>query len=145
MSLYPPVDHLFSVYNFIIFPEFFEWVGCILLKQDRIENLPSRFSQNQFISDRTALEAEYNHIHMNDLLPENLNPFQVLAFSKKLIEVWAAILHRKFSPTKRFILVLSFDEEEVVIRFYTFRESESQWVNISSLESYMDGLMVIEV
>jgi hypothetical protein len=135
----------FNTAKNIIFPEFFEWEGCVLLRQDRDDILPSQFSPNQFIPDRTAFEADYNHVHLNDFFSENFSPFQVFILATKIIEVWAATLYKQFNPNKRFILILSFDDEEAVLRFYTVRENESPWLDTSSIESYLDGLMVIEV
>lgn len=135
----------FNTAKNIIFPEFFEWEDCVLLRQDRNHILPSQFSPNQFIPDRTAFETEYNRIHLNDFFSDNLSPFQVFIIATKIIEVWAATLYKQFNPNKRFILILSFDEEEAVIRFYTIRENESAWLDISSIESYLEGLLIIEV
>ena len=135
----------FNMANNVIFPEFFEWEGCVLLRQDRNDVWLSKFSSNQFIPDRTAFEADYNHVHLNDFFPENVNPFQVFILATKIIEAWTAILYKQFSSNKRFILVLSFDGEEVVLRFYTVRENEPPWLEPSSIESYLDGLMIIEV
>jgi hypothetical protein len=129
----------------IIFPTFFEWDGCILLRQERNDALPSQFLPNQFIPDRTAFEAEYNHIHLNDIFDEVFQPTQILQLGIKILEVWAAVLYRQFDTKRNFILILSYDGEEIVLRFYTVRENEAQWLDTSSLESYLDGLMVIEI
>lgn len=65
----------FNMANNVIFAEFFEWEGCVLLREDRNDVLPSQFSSNQFIPDRTAFEANYNHVHLNDFFPENVIHF----------------------------------------------------------------------
>lgn len=87
----------FNTAKNIIFPEFFEWEGCVLLRQERNHILPSQFSPNQFIPDRTAFEADYNHVHLNDFFSENFSPFQVFILATKIIEVWSATFTN--SPT----------------------------------------------
>lgn len=129
----------------VVFPEFIEWDGCVLLKQEKNDPLPHQFSPNQFIPDRTAFEADYNHIHLNDIFDKILQSNQIFNLSTKIIEVWAALLSRKFKDRNRFILILSFDGDEVVLRFYTVRDNETPWLDTSTLESYLDGLLIIEI
>ncbi|EPY14884.1 hypothetical protein [Paenibacillus alvei] len=129
----------------VVFPEFIEWDGCVLLKQEKNDPLPHQFSPNQFIPDRTAFEADYNHIHLNDIFDEILQPNQIFYLSTKIIDVWAAVLSRQFKSRYRFILILSFDSDEVVLRFYTVRDNETPWLDTSALESYLDGLLLIEI
>lgn len=135
----------FSSLEDIIFPVFIEWDECILLNQKGNADLPTHFSPNPFIADRTAFEAFYNHIHLNDLFEDVMQPNQVFKMAIKILEVWASVLYRQFTTQKRFVLILSYDGEEVTLRFYSIREIESSWLNISSLESYSDGLMVIGI
>lgn len=129
----------------IIFPIFFEWDDCILLSQERNSELPTHFLPNQFVSDRTGFEADYNHIHLNDIFDEVVHPDAILNIGTKILEVWAAVLYRQYNGHRRFMLILSYDGEEVVLRFYTVRENEVAWLNTSTLESYLDGLMIIEI
>lgn len=135
----------FSSLEDIIFPVFIEWDECILLNQKGNADLPTHFSPDPFITDRTAFEAFYNHVHLNDLLEDVMQPNQVFKMAIKILEVWASVLYRQFNTQKRFVLILSYDGEEVTLRFYSIRETDSSWLNISSLESYSDGLMVIEI
>lgn len=135
----------FSSLEDIIFPVFIEWDECILLKQKGNADLPTHFLPNPFITDRTAFEAFYNHIHLNDLLEDVMQPNQVFKMATKILEVWASVLYRQFNTQKRFVLILSYDGEEVTLRFYSIRETESSWLNFSALESYSDGLMIIEI
>jgi len=129
----------------IIFPEFIAWDDCVLLSQEGDSELPSHFSPNQFVPDRTAFEADYNHIHLNDVFDEVDQPEGLLNIGTKILEIWAAVLYRQYKGHRRFMLILSYDGEEVVLRFYTVRENELPWLNISTLESYLDGLMILEV
>lgn len=129
----------------VIFPKFIVWDGCVLLNQEGNDPLPNQFIPNKFMIDRTAFEADYNHIHLNDFFCESFSPYQLFELATKIIEVWTSVLHKQFSPSKRFILILSFDEEDVVLRFYSIRENESAWIDVSSLESYLEGLLIIEV
>lgn len=135
----------FSSLEDIIFPVFIEWDECILLKQKGNADLPTHFSPDPFITDRTAFEAFYNHIHLNDFLEDIIRPNQVFKMATKILEVWASVLYRQFNTQKRFVLILSYDGEEVTLRFYSIRETESSWLNISLLESYSDGLMLMEI
>lgn len=134
----------FSSLKDIIFPVFIEWDECIVLKQKGNADLPTHFSPNPFITDRTAFEASHNHIHLNDFVEDIIQPKQIFKMATKILEVWASVLYRQFNTQKRFVLILSYDGEEVTLRFYSIRETESSWLNISSLESYSDGLMIIE-
>ncbi|MCY9738062.1 hypothetical protein M5X17_30700 [Paenibacillus alvei] len=129
----------------IIFPAFIEWDGCVLLKQERNVELPNHFSPNQFITDRTAFEADYNHIHLNEMFDEVFQPSQIFKIAIKILDVWTAVLYRKFNTQRSFCLILSYDGEDIVIRFYSVRENESPWLDISSIESYLDGLMIVEI
>ncbi|MFD1992098.1 hypothetical protein ACFSGI_19205 [Paenibacillus nicotianae] len=135
----------FSSLEDIIFPVFIEWDECILLKQKGNADLPTHFSPDPFITDRTAFEAFYNHVHLNDLLEDVMQPNLVFKMAIKILEVWASVLYSQFNTQKRFVLILSYDGEGVTLRFYSIREIESSWLNISSLESYSDGLMVVEI
>lgn len=154
MKLY--LDHLKTdnKYNFsfdlasaeyIIFPKFLEWDGCILLKKERNNEIPTHFTPNQVVPDRTAFEADYNHIHLNDFFDEEVYPDTILNIGIKIFEVWAAILYKQFNGYRKLILILSYDGEDVVLRFYTLREKEVPWLNLSRLESYFDGLMFVEI
>lgn len=127
----------------IIFPTFMEWDDCILLRQKGNSELPPHFSPNQFIVDRTAFEANYNHIHLNEMFDGE--PIQIFRAAIKILDVWAAVLYRQFSAHRNFTLILSYDGEEIVLRFYSTRENESPWLDISSIDSYLDGLMIIEI
>lgn len=115
------------------------------LKQKGNADLPTHFSPNPFITDRTAFEAFYNHIHLNDLLEDVIQSNRIFKIATKILEVWASVLYRQFNAKKKFVLILSYEGEEVTLRFYSIRETESSWLNISLLESYSDGLMVVEI
>lgn len=129
----------------IIFPDFFEWDGCVLLERGSENPLPPQFSPNQFIVDRTAFEADYNHVHLNDFFDEDFQPSYLLKIGIKILDVWAAFLYKKYNGNRRLILILSFDGEEVVLRFYTARENELQWIDVTAIESYLEGIIVAEI
>ncbi|MBD7970442.1 hypothetical protein [Paenibacillus gallinarum] len=128
----------------IILPRFFEWDGCVLLNQEKNSELATYFSPNQFVPDRTAFEADYNHIHLNDYFDEGINPDAILNIGIRILEVWAAVLYRQYNGHRKFMLILSYDSEEIVLRFYTVRGNEVPWLNTTELESYLDGLLIIE-
>lgn len=129
----------------VIFPNFYEWNGYILLSQNKDSELQTHFSPNQIVPDKTALEADYNRIHLNDIFDEGVRPDVILNVGIKILEVWVAVLYMQFNGRKNFILILSYDGEEVVLRFYTVRQDEVPWLDTSKLESYSDGLMLIEI
>ncbi|MNI94720.1 hypothetical protein D3C73_1528620 [compost metagenome] len=79
------------------------------------------------------------------MFDEVLQPIHVLKIATEILEIWAALLYRQFNSQRNFILILSYDSEDVVLRFYSVREDESPWLDISSLESYLDGLMIVEI
>lgn len=128
-----------------IFPTFIEWDGCVLLKQKNAPDLPSHFKPGYVYEDRTALEASENHIHINDIFEDIIEPIQLLGIGVNMIEIWAAVLYRQFKGERNFYLVLSYDGEEAVLRFYSVRQDEPPWITVDSLDSYLDGVMVIEV
>ncbi|SMG49190.1 hypothetical protein [Paenibacillus aquistagni] len=134
----------FTALESIIFPSFFEWDDCVLLSQLKGSELPTHFSPNQFVTDRTAFEADYNHIHLNDTFGEGVHPDSILNIGIKILGVWEAILYKQFNGRRKFMLILSYDGEDVILRFYTVRENEVPWLDTSKLELYMDGLMLIE-
>lgn len=134
-----------SVLEKIIFPKFFEWSECILLDQGMKDDLPLGFSSNAMLEDRTAFEANYNHIHMNDLFDDpNIPPIEVFRLSVEIASIWEAVLKMSFSSKYNIIIVLSFDGEDVVLRCYTKRSNEPPWINVNALNNYLDGVMVID-
>lgn len=135
----------FTIIESIIFPTFIEWDGCVLLKQIRNVELPIHFTANQFITDRTAFEADYNHVHLNEMFDNVLQSNQIFKIATKILDVWAAVLHRQFSTQKKFCLILSYDGEDVVLRFYSVKNGETPWLDIFSIESYVEGLMIVEI
>jgi hypothetical protein len=64
----------------IIFPT---WDGYMLLKQQRNVELPTHFISNQFITDRTAYEADYNYIYLEAMFDEVFESI-IVKFSKSL-------------------------------------------------------------
>jgi len=82
-----------------------------------------------------------NHIHLNDFFDDEVHPNTILNLGIKILEVWAAILYKQFNGFRMFNLILSYDGEEIVLRFYTVRENEVPWLDSSKLESYFDGLI----
>ncbi|MDO3413319.1 hypothetical protein QWJ34_26440 [Saccharibacillus sp. CPCC 101409] len=124
-------------------PVFVEWDGCVLLQSEHTAGLPSNFQPGPLWSDRTALEAFRNHIHINDLFTGTCSPLQAFRTGLHLFEAWHSALNRTFAGGEQpILLVLSFDGEEAVLRFYVKRSNEPVWLNEASLEDYAEGLMV---
>lgn len=129
----------------LVTPYFFEWDQCVLLKQSSVEELPVSFVPNSYLLDRTAFEAYYNHIHLNDCINSTSGSYHLLQTAIEIIEIWKITLFNQFKNRKRFIIILSYDGEDCVLRFHTLREEERSWLNVDSLESYAEGIMMIEV
>lgn len=132
-----------SFANHLLAPQFVEWDNCVLLVQDCDMSLPERFIPNHFCPDRTGYEAGFNHVHLNDYIDEH-DPLLVLKFGLEIIRVWRSSLKKQF-PEKEFVLVLSFDGEECVLRFYMKRHDSIPWIDIHSLEEYQEGIMVVNI
>lgn len=126
----------------VMFPYFFEWENCVLLKQLDEEELPSTFKPNHFIADRTAFEASYNHVHTTELF--EADPLEVLRISLEITKLWKARLLEIYKLEKKFIIIVSFDGEEVVIRLVTVRSNETPWIDLNGLELFSEGILVME-
>ncbi|WP_342561916.1 hypothetical protein NST84_20020 [Paenibacillus sp. FSL R7-0345] len=104
------------------------WEDCVLLENSlQNEKLPVSFSATRY-DDRTSLEADINHLHMNTLFTQEVTPVSLL---------------QSEYPERSFHLILSYDGEEVVIRFYNLREHELPWIDIDDLENFkLEGVLV---
>lgn len=92
--------------------------------------------------DRIGFEADWNHIHIDDYVLKTKNPMDYLYIGLQLIQSWQIILKTTF-PNKRFVLILSFDGEYAVVRFYKRRQNEEEWIDFENIEGYVDGVYVI--
>ncbi|MCS1350893.1 hypothetical protein NXZ84_04830 [Mechercharimyces sp. CAU 1602] len=60
------------------------------------------------------------------------------------METWRYKIKGIF-PSSQFVLILSFDGEETILRFHKLRNDEPHWVNVESIEDYSEGVLVIVV
>lgn len=133
----------FSELIHVLWPEFIEVSGCILIKNnsDRDYNLNMDHILNTF-GDRTGFEAFDNHVHMMDVSKEfEKNPIEGLRFALKLLEVWAANLKIDF-PDYPFNLIVTFDGQDSILRFHKIREGET-WLDTDNLDSYGDTAILV--
>lgn len=115
-------------------PAFTEWDHCILINTAELGTLKS--IRETIYPDRTGLEASINHVHVNDL-----------ETGIQIIDQWKLRLQEDYSD-KEFIIVLSCqaDGEDVVVRFYQYREDEPAWVDLNNLECYEEeAILVFEI
>lgn len=131
--------------SWLIFPEFIEWDGCVLLRQEEVIQLPERFKPNPYCPDKTSYEADFNHVHIGDYIEEiNRQPYERLRLGLKILNVWQLQLKKQF-PSKEFILILSFDGEDCTLRFHTFREDVLPWINVKALNDFKEGIIFLKV
>lgn len=115
-------------------PTFHEWDNCIIVDASSLRNTDS--IEETLYHDRTDLEASINHYHIEDLRTGLI-----------LISNWKENLKLNY-PEKDFILILSstIEGEDVIIRFYQFREHEPEWIKLNDLEGYKEeAILVIEI
>ena len=123
-----PMD--FNLFN----PEFHEWDRCILVDASSLKNTSS--IDETGYQDRTDLEASINHYHIDSL-----------ETGLKLISNWEECLRFTY-PKREFILILSSttDGENVVLRFYQYRNDEPEWIQLNDLERYKEeAILIVEI
>lgn len=137
--------HNLSELSYVIWPEFIEVSECILMKQNT-EN-PKELNMDhiyRMFGDRTGFEASDSHVHMMDLAKEfELQPLEGVKFALKLLEIWECKLKRDF-PQYRFVLILSFDGQDSILRFHRNREEEGSWLNNNDLDGYENTAILVK-
>lgn len=86
--------------------------------------------------DRTELEASINHFYVDDLIT-----------GIHIVDNWEKNLRNNYID-KEFIILLSCEPngEDVVIRFFQYREDEPEWLDLKDLEGYKEeAILVIEI
>jgi len=123
-----------SISSNLFNPTFHEWDKCILVDASSLREIDS--IEETMYQDRTELEASINHYHLEHL-----------STGIKLISNWKENLEWNY-PEKDFILILSstIEGEDVVIRFYQYRDHEPEWIKLNDLEGYKEeAILVIEI
>jgi hypothetical protein len=138
--------YLFSELTHILWPDFIEVNGCILINDEKPGEGEKLLNMDHILKnfgDRTGFEAFESHVHMMDVSKEfEDNPLMGLMFALKLVEVWSAKLKSDF-PGYSFYLILSFDGQDSILRFHKIRENEN-WVDIDNLNSYDNTAILIK-
>lgn len=138
--------HEYSELIDIIWPTFFEVDGCVLIQKDGepTRTLNEGHILNQF-GDRTGFEAAESHVHMIDVSSFFVeNPLEGLRFAMKIMSIWALKLKMDF-PYYKFLIILSFHDDDTIIRFHRLRIDEKPWINIDRLDEYKEEGVMIEV
>jgi hypothetical protein len=113
--------------------------GCILLTS-QIQSASS-ISLND-IPDCTGYECFVNHIHIGNVLDDSqikptilLEQGLALAYElqKRLVQ---------FSPSARFKIIVSFDNEDCSVRFHKVRNGED-WL-APNIDKYEEGILILE-
>lgn len=84
-------------------------------------------------------------MHINDYI-EGLesNPYEALRIGLKVMNIWELRLKRQF-PSKEFTLILTFDGEDCILRFHTKRKHAVPWIDVKSLDSFKEGIALLEI
>ncbi|AJS59005.1 hypothetical protein UB51_11590 [Paenibacillus sp. IHBB 10380] len=130
----------------VFWPKFVEVEECILIQKNSEKNTEIKFDHiiKQF-GDRTGFEASESHVHMIDISKTFRKfPLEGLRFAKKLMEMWATKLKLDF-PHYRFNVILTFHDDDTIVRFHRLRDEETLWLNIDKIEDYQEGVIVMTV
>lgn len=122
---------------------FIEIADCVRVQMDGV-SLPT-FDAAQ--KDKTDFEAFHNHIHLTDYAaPQgDMKPLELLRFGLDIVDTWVKNLEESY-PNDHFHIVLSFDEEDCVIRLYKLRNEEMPWIDAENVEDFtLEGVMVYQV
>lgn len=127
-------------------PEFVEWDGCVFVNLlGKLKISEEKFMKNEMMNDRTELETFKNEILLIDVFPELEDDLDfTLEIGVKLIEVWGRTLKCLF-PEKNFCLFLSHSDFGSTVNFYTLRENDVPWIDMSDLEKYADEALLVEL
>jgi hypothetical protein len=91
-------------------PEFVEVRGCVLLKERYDErNLEAWWTQLN--GDRAAIEEVVNHVHLWDVVEEQVPDEALDEVAEALVRNWRRALAEQF-PDRSFRVVLSNDEND---------------------------------
>jgi hypothetical protein len=119
--------------------------GCILIDEGSISR--DTLDIKRIIDiyfDRTGFEAYHNHIHIGNYLDKELkNSGEELLLAFKAINILGKLLVNRF-PQYKFHIVLSFDGNQAILRFYRLREDENCWINITNLDGYQDEAVLVK-
>jgi hypothetical protein len=115
--------------------------GCLIIdNNDEIKVEKVNFDRIIRIhGDKTGYEASSNEIRVNDLVDGKSVDFKaVLALGFNILKVWSINLKRKY-PDSRFCLIITCENDSVIIRFHQVRDNENEWL-IEDLEQYTDAV-----
>lgn len=130
----------------VVWPDFVEVEGCILIKKYTEDNIKINIEHIIYqFGDRTGFEASESHVHMIDISKTfKKHPLEGLRFAKKLLEIWSIKLKIDF-PEYEFILILTYHDDDTILRFHRLRESEETWININNIEDFEEGIIIRKV
>jgi hypothetical protein len=73
-----------------------------------------------------------------------LKPLEGLKFAKKIVEIWSSKLKIDF-PSYKFIIILSYNDSDSIVRFHRYRDNEKPWADIENLETYQEESVLINI
>jgi len=124
----------------ILWPDFVYINECIFIKESYNK---SHVQESEFV-DKTSYEAFVNHIHLDQIYwGEPVDYYEVLQIALKVLDMWKIKL-KNDCPNMKFILILSFNEEDCNLRFHRFRQNELPWINPDEIQKFEEGIMIVE-
>lgn len=113
--------------------------GCLFI--DNNEKIkPDKLNFKEMLKlygDKTGCEASYNEIRVNDFVHGNTNSFaDILSMGFFVLDIWGLKLKYNF-PDSSFCLIMSVDEEYVILRFHKVRGNEISWL-ADDIEGYKE-------
>lgn len=130
----------------MIWPEFCEIKGFVLLKKDK--DIYEDLDVDRILSfyhDRTGFEASYNELRIEDYFDWCIGkPIEGLAMAVKLSEIWGCKLKKDF-PNYKFCIIIGYDDSFTTIRFHKFRDDEYSWISIDDLDDYKEESIALRI
>lgn len=118
---------------------FVEIEGCVVLAAFESSG---RHTSVARCHDETGYEAFLNHVHVEDLLPEDPPGEQVLEQAVHYVRRLAADLRAAY-PDRSFVVVLGVDEGSANVRFHTVWPGQC-WL-VDDLETYAEPILRLVV
>ncbi|MFC3161414.1 hypothetical protein SAMN05443633_101491 [Chryseobacterium arachidis] len=114
-------------YSFLLWPDFTEYDGCIILKAHFNESNFENWKNTESIKNYAQIESVLNHIHILDLVgtdekKDEVTYEQILFLGNRFCDIYSTKLQTEF-PEKKFIINFNGNErvnsfEEYQITFY---------------------------
>lgn len=108
---------------------------CIIIASESVEEIEPYLDEAvQMYGDKTGYEASNSEVMINDFFDQPLSRVQGTRIALLAADLWAMQL-KTFAPETTFRIILSSDDESVIIRFHQVRADELGWLS-EDVESY---------